>query len=155
MTAFFSRMATKNSQEFGIFGRETVVHLRPNGEQTHPRKGGVVKPRPLDGEATDDPFDRRRKLAEWLTTPSNPFFSRNLANRFWAYLMGRGLVEPIDDLRATNPPSNPELLDALAKHLADGKFDLKHYLRAILNSRAYQLESISQPGNRADAANVF
>jgi hypothetical protein len=155
LAAFFVRLGSKNSREFGLFGGETVVYLQSSGEQTHPRKGGVVKPRPLDGEPTDDPFDRRRKLAEWLTTPGNPFFARNLANRFWAYLMGRGLVEPIDDMRATNPPSNPELLDALAKHLADGKFDLKNYLRAILNSRAYQLESIPQPGNRADAANVF
>src|SRR5262245_30602930 len=155
MAAFFVRLGTKNSQEFGLFGRETVVYLKPAGEQTHPRKGGVVPPHPLDGPTTDDRFDRRRKLAEWLTAKYNPFFARNLANRFWGYLMGRGLVEPLDDMRATNPPSNPELLDALARDFADHQFDLKHLLRTILNSRAYQLSSAVTPGNEADAANVY
>ncbi len=155
MTAFFVRLGTKTSQEFGIFGRETVIYLKTTGEQTHPRKGGVVKPHPLDGADMDDPFDRRRKLAEWLTGKDNPFFARNFANRFWAYTMGRGLVEPIDDMRATNPPSNPELLDALAADFAGHKFDLKHLLRTIYNSRAYQLSSLKTPGNAVDAANVY
>jgi hypothetical protein len=101
-----------------------------------------------------DPIDRRLKLAEWLTARDNPFFARNLVNRFWGYTMGRGLVEPLDDMRATNPASNPELLDALAKDFAEHKFDLKHLLRTILNSRAYQLSSLTTPGNAADAANV-
>jgi hypothetical protein len=114
----------------------------------------VVKPHALDGPITDDPFDRRRKLAEWMTARDNPFFARNFANRFWAYFMGRGLVEPIDDLRSTNPPSNPELLDALAQELIKGKYDLKHLLRTIMSSRAYQLSSQATAGNRADAANV-
>jgi hypothetical protein len=155
LSAFFVRLGTKNSQEFGIFGRETVVYLKPAGEQTHPRKGGVVPPHPLDGPTMDDRFDRRRRLAEWLTAADNPFFARNLVNRFWGYLMGRGLVEPLDDMRATNPASNPELLDALAKDFAAHKFDLKHLLRTILESRAYQLGSLSTPGNAADAANVY
>lgn len=154
MAAFFSRLGTKNSQEFGLFGRETVVFLRPTGEVSHPRRGGVVKPRPFDADETDDRFDRRRKLAEWLTTKDNPFFARNLVNRFWGYLMGRGLVEPLDDMRATNPASNPELLDALAKDLAEHQFDLKHLLRTIVGSRAYQLSSTATPGNSADAMNV-
>src|SRR5207253_1548859 len=124
MAAFFVRVGTKNSQEFGIFGGERVLHLLPAGEQTHPRKGGVVKPHPLDGSETDDPFDRRRKLAEWLTAKDNPFFARNIVNRFWGYFMGRGLVEPLDDLRATNPATNPELLDALARDFAEHGFDL-------------------------------
>jgi Protein of unknown function (DUF1553)/Protein of unknown function (DUF1549) len=155
MQAFFVRLGTKNSQEFGLFGQETVVFLRPTGEQTHPRKGGVVKPHPLDGPPTDDPFDRRRKLAEWITAPDNPFFARNLVNRFWGYYLGRGLVEPLDDLRATNPASNPALLDALAKDFVAHKHDLKHLLRAIMNSHAYQLSSAVTPGNAADAANVY
>jgi hypothetical protein len=154
MAAFFVRLGTKNSQEFGIFGRETIVYLRPTGEQTHPRKGGVVKPHPLDGPDMDDPFDRRRKLAEWMTAKDNLLFSRNMVNRFWGYYMGRGLVEPLDDMRATNPPSNPELLDALAKDFAEHKFDLKHLLRTIMNARAYQLSSAITPGNEADVANV-
>jgi hypothetical protein len=155
LSAFFVRLATKRSQEFGLFGNETVVYLRPSGEQTQPRKGTVVKPHPLDGPDMDDSFDRRRKLAEWLTAPGNPFFARNIVNRFWGYTMGRGLVEPLDDIRATNPPSNPELLDALAKDFIDHKYDLKHLLRTILNSRAYQLSSHKADGNAADAGNVY
>ena len=77
-----------------------------------------------------------------------------MVNRFWGYLMGRGLVEPLDDMRATNPASNPELLDALAEDFVEHKFDLKHLLRTIMNSRAYQLSSTATPGNEADAANV-
>lgn len=102
----------------------------------------------------DDEFDRRRPLADWMTANNNPFFARNLVNRFWAYLMGRGLVEPIDDMRATNPASNPELLDALAADLVKNKYDLKALLRTILNSRAYQLSSQTTEGNEADMANV-
>jgi hypothetical protein len=99
--------------------------------------------------------DRRVPLADWLTAPDNPFFARNLVNRFWAYYLGRGLVEPVDDLRATNPPSNPELLDALAEDFVRHRFDLKHLLRTIMQSRAYQQSSAVTPGNQADAANVY
>jgi hypothetical protein len=155
MTAFFARLGTKSSQEFGLFTRETVVYLKPTGEVSHPRKGGLVKPHPLDGPVMDDPFDRRRKLAEWITAPANPFFARNMVNRFWAYTMGRGLIEPIDDLRETNPASIPELLDALAQDFVKNKYDLKKLLRAIFRSRAYQLASTAEAGNRADAANVY
>ena len=154
MTAFFTRLGTKTSQEFGLFGGERVVFLKDKGEQTHPRKGGVVKPKPLDGPNMDDPLDRRVKLAEWMTAGDNPFFARNLANRFWGYLMGRGLVEPLDDMRATNPASNPELLDALAKDLVEKKFDLRSLLRTVMTSRAYQLSSVPTEGNKADAQNV-
>ncbi len=155
LTAFFARVGTKTSQEFGLFGRETVIYLKPTGEVTHPRKGGVVKPHPLDGPDVDDPFDRRRKLAEWLTAKDNPFFARNFVNRFWAYTMGHGLVEPIDDIRATNPASNPELLDALAEDFVKNKYDLKSLLRTIFTSEAYQRSADRTPGNAADAANVY
>src|SRR5205823_14933037 len=133
---------------------ETVVYLRPGGEATHPRKRTVVKPHPLDGPEADDPIDRRVKLAEWLTGKDNTLFARNIANRFWGYLMGRGLVEPLDDLRATNPPTNPELLDALANDFVAHKFDLKHLIRTIMQSRAYQTSSKIAEGNRADVSNV-
>jgi hypothetical protein len=155
MAAFFVRLGTKSSQEFGIFGQERVIFLRPGGEQNHPRTGRVVPPHPLDGPTMDDPTDRRRRLADWLTTPDNPFFARNFANRLWAYTMGRGLVEPVDDMRATNPPSNPELLDALAADFAAHKFDLKHFLRTVFTSRAYQRSAAVSQGNAADAANVY
>jgi hypothetical protein len=154
MAAFFVRLGTKNSQEFGLFGRETVVYLKDKGEQTHPRKGGVVKPHPLDGPDMDDPLDRRVKLAEWMTSPANAFFARNIVNRFWGYMMGRGLVEPLDDMRQTNPASNPELLDALAADFVKHKYDLKHLLRTIMNSRAYQLSAAATAGNKADTANI-
>jgi hypothetical protein len=157
MAAFFTRLGTKTSQEFGIFGRETVIYIKPTGEATHPRKRAVVKPMPLDGDTKvswDDPFDRRKMLADWLTGPGNKLFARNMANRFWGYTMGRGLVEPLDDMRATNPASNPELLDALADELVKSKYDLKHLLKTIFMSRAYQLSSNATPGNAADAANV-
>jgi hypothetical protein len=155
MAAFFVRLATKRSQEFGIFGGEQVVYLRSKGEMTHPRKGTIVPPHPLGGPVMDDPLDRRVKLAEWLTSKDNPYFARNLVNRFWGYYMGRGLVEPLDDLRATNPASNPELLDALAKDFAEHHFDLKHLLKTIMESRAYQLAARPGEGNKADAGNVY
>ena len=157
LVAFFSRLGTKNSQEFGLFGAETVVFLRPTGEASHPRKHTVVKPMPLDGNPAtsyEDEFDRRKKLADWLTATDNRMFSRNIANRFWGYLMGRGLVEPLDDMRATNPASNPELLDALAADFVKSKFSMKHLLRTIFNSRAYQLDSSPIPENAADSANI-
>lgn len=154
MSAFFVRLGTKNSQEFGIFGRETVIYLKMTGEETHPRKGGVVKPHPLDGGVMDDPFDRRKRLADWLTAKENAYFAKNIVNRYWGYLLGRGLVEPIDDMRATNPPSNPELMDALAKDLVEHKFDLKHLLRTIMDSRVYQLSSTATPGNQIDTGNI-
>src|SRR5262249_5210983 len=117
MAAFFSQLGAKNSDEFGIFGQERVIFLKP-GDQA--RRGRAAGPR--DSEDCDDPDARRRLLADWMTAPSNPFFARNLVNRFWGYLMGRGLVEPIDDMRATNPPSIPELLDALAADFAENGY---------------------------------
>ncbi len=154
MSAFFVRLGTKNSQEFGLFGQEKVIYLKPGGEQTHPRSGKLVKPHPLGGPNLDDPIDRRVKLAEWITTPNNPFFARNVVNRFWGYLMGRGLVEPLDDMRATNPASNPELLDALADDFVRHQYDLRHLVRTIMSSRGYQLASRSTPQNQADVQNV-
>jgi hypothetical protein len=160
MTAFFVRLGTKNSQEFGVFGRESVIFLRPNGEATHPRKRSVVKPHVLDElEKTpppgDEASDRRIRLAEWITSKDNPLFARNIVNRFWGYLMGHGLVEPLDDMRTTNPSSNPDLLDALAKDFAAHNFDLKQLLKTIMRSRAYQLASHKTPGNEADISNTY
>ena len=97
--------------------------------------------------------DRRPALAAWLTSPQNPWFARNIANRTWAHMLGRGLVEPIDDVRATNPPSNPELLDALAKHLTDAKFDYRALLRTITASATYQRTSVPNASNERDEQN--
>jgi len=150
MAAFFARVGLKGSQEFGIFGGEQVVRLNPSGEVSNPRTGKLMKPRPLDGEFSDDPVDRRRVLATWMTAKDNPLFARNIANRYWGYLMGRGIVDPVDDMRVTNPPSNPELLDALAKELVSNGFDVKKLLRQIMVSETYQLSSNPTPANKQD-----
>jgi hypothetical protein len=97
--------------------------------------------------------DRRAMLAAWMTAPSNPWLARNLANRTWAHFLGRGLVEPVDDMRATNPPSNPELLDALAEHLIQSKYDFRALIRVITASRVYQLATQPNATNEKDEQN--
>lgn len=121
----------------------------------HPRSGETVFAHAL---GTDEPKanptgDRRLVLASWMTDPSNPFFARNFANRIWAQLMGRGIVEPVDDVRATNPPSNPELLDALAKFAIEKKYDTREMVRVICNSRVYQTSSAPNASNEKDEQN--
>jgi len=109
----------------------------------------------LDGDVVtagpDD--DVREKLAAWITAERNPWFARNLVNRVWKHYMGRGIVEPVDDFRVTNPPSNPELLDALAADFVKHNYSLKHLSRKILNSRTYQLSSVPNDSNRQDNRN--
>ena len=111
-----------------------------------------VQTRPLDGSPTtaDDRTDPRPELAKWVTSAANPFFSRLVANRLWKHLMGRGLVEPEDDLRETNPPTNPELLDHLAETLKESDYDLKALMRHILTSTTFQLSSQSTDSNYSD-----
>jgi hypothetical protein len=152
LAAYFARVRTKGSQEFGIFNGDRVVFITDSGEVRQPRSGKTMAPRPLNAEPADDPVDRRRALARWLTDGSNPWLARNIANRYWGYLMGKGLVNPIDDLRETNPPTNPELLDALAVEFVKGGYDLKKLLRLILTSRTYQLSALPTPDNRLDTA---
>jgi hypothetical protein len=150
LAAYFARVGLKGSEEFGIFGGEQVVRLSASGEVRQPRTKAVMAPRPLDGPVMDDPVDRRRALAGWLTSKRNRLFARNIVNRYWAYLLGRGIVEPVDDMRVTNPPTNPELLDALADDFIAHGFDLKALLRTIMNSRVYQLSSQATAANRVD-----
>jgi hypothetical protein len=149
--AFFARVGSKGSPDFGLFGNETVIVVNSSGEIGHPRTGAVMKPTPLHGKPVPESRDRRQALATWLTSPKNPYFARNIVNRYTAYLLGRGLVEPIDDLRATNPPSNPALMDALADDFIKSGYNVKHLLRAILRSRLYQLDSQPTPGNAAES----
>ncbi len=149
--AFFSRVGTKGSSEFGVFGGETVVVVRNGGEVTHPRTGQVMKPMPLDGEPVDDSLDRRVALAQWLTSPGNEMFARNIVNRYVGYLLGRGLVEPIDDMRSTNAPTNVALMQALARDFRDSHFNVKHLMRTIMHSRLYQLDSQPTFGNAGDS----
>jgi hypothetical protein len=150
MAAFFSRTGTKNSEEFGLFGREQAVVVRDTGDVRHPRTNQTVGPKPLDAEPVDHPLDRRIPLADWLTAKDNLYFSRNVVNRYLSYLLGRGLVDPVDDLRSTNPPTNPPLMDALARSFADGGYNLKQLIRTIMNSRLYQLDSQPTEANLAD-----
>ena len=150
MAAYFARVQTKNTAEFGINGLEFVVYTRPDGEVGHPKTGKIMSPVPLGGKPTDNPRDRRIALAAWLTSPDNTYFRRNIVNRYVKYMLGRGLVEPVDDLRQTNPPTNPELMEALAADLAEHKFDIKHLLRTIMNSRLYQLSSQPTDANASD-----
>ena len=127
----------------------------PAGKVTHPRTGEVVfthalgMPTPTE----DPPGDRRRQLGTWLTSPENPWFARNLVNRFWAHFLGRGLVEPVDDVRTTNPPSNPELLDALSRSFTESGFDVQQLIRTICASRVYQTSATPNSTNQRDDQN--
>lgn len=148
MANLFGRVRQKDGNSDG----ETIVFPVPDGNVKHPTRGIVPIPTPLDGKplALDDPRDRREHLANWLTAPENPYFARAIVNRVWANYMGRGLVQPVDDLRATNPASNETLLSALADDLRAHKYDLKHLIRTITNSAAYQRSTQTVPGNESD-----
>ena len=148
--AFFARVGTKRSEEFGLFGREQVVLVKPTGEVRNPRTGQQMQPRPLQGTPVDHPLDRRIALAEWLTARDNAYFAKAVVNRYVGYLLGHGLVDPVDDLRSTNPPTNVALMEALAADFVDSDFDLKHLIRTIMTSRLYQLDSQPTAGNRND-----
>jgi len=148
--AFFARVASKSSAEFGIFGGETVVVVNSGGEVSHPKTGAVMKPTPLQDTPLDHASDRRIALAEWLTRKENSAFARNIVNRYTAYLLGRGLVQPIDDMRSTNPPSNPQLMDHLVAEFQKSGFDVRHLMRTIMRSRIYQLDSQPNAFNAED-----
>ncbi len=137
-------------------GRDEAVFADGVPEARNPRTGEEYFAHPLGEPAPAKALkagDRRAALADWLTRPDNPFFARNLANRVWAHFLGRGLVEPVDDVRATNPPTNPELLDALAKCVIDNKYDVKALIRTITASRVYQLSSKPNTTNERDEQN--
>ncbi|HAV65181.1 MAG TPA: S-layer protein [Verrucomicrobiales bacterium] len=131
---------------------QRTLYVEPAGDLIQPRTGKPQPPAPLDAEPLpmDDPGDRREVLAEWLTAPDNPYFTRAIVNRVWANFMGVGLVEPVDDLRASNPPSNEELMSALADHLIGQRHDLKQLMRLILTSQTYRRSSEPLPENRDD-----
>jgi hypothetical protein len=135
--AFFARVQRKTTSVEG----ETLIFAAASGETVQPRTGKVVPPGvPGKTEFADEP-DRRAALATWLASPDNRLFAKVGANRIWGWLFGRGIVEPVDDLRDSNPPANAELLDALATEFARSGFDQKHLVRTILRSRTYQLSS--------------
>jgi hypothetical protein len=144
----FSRVGLKNGDRPG----EVLVQSEPSGEALHLRRGIAMPPTPLDGKPLpmDSPIDRRQYFADWLTGPDNPYFAKALVNRVWRNFLGRGLVEAEDDLRQTNPPTNPELFGSLAKDFIDHKYDVKYLIRKVMNSAAYQRSSKPTAGNEAD-----
>ncbi len=149
MQGFFAQVSHKRlgaSDMLGFQGAKTIKH---------PRSGDEVFPYALGEEMplAASTADRRPQLARWMTAPSNPWFARNMANRAWARLMGRGLVEPVDDVRATNPPTNPRLLDLLAEDFVRAKFDFHHLIRTITASHVYQLSSKPNATNQRDEQN--
>ncbi len=152
LTAFFTRVGRKPT---GIQGEDLIFHKRGAAEAKNIKTGTMIAPSAL-GEAMgrispdDDP---RLKLSNWLSSPENPFFAKALVNRYWKHFFKRGLIEPEDDIRDTNPATNPELLSALEDHFLSTGFDLKDLIRAITNSRAYQLRSAPLGGNVVDRQN--
>jgi Protein of unknown function (DUF1553)/Protein of unknown function (DUF1549) len=156
MAAFFSRVRFKGTGlSPPISGGEEMVFVSDSGEVRHPLTKAVLKPKPLAGPemdiaAGDDP---RQSFCDWLTKPDNPYFAKAAANRIWAEIMGKGLVDPVDDLRATNPPSNPELLDALAAEFANCNFDQKRFIKTIMMSQTYALSSLPNETNASDIRN--
>ena len=142
--AFFSQVGLKNSKFNPNVNQPDMVYLKTNAPVSkNPRSQLDVKPMGLGGPELDiSPYeDARQYLVDWMAAPENPFFAKALVNRYWKHFFGRGIVDPEDDLRVTNPPSNPELLNALAKHFLDHHFDLKDLVRTICKSNVYQLSS--------------
>ncbi len=142
-----------------ISGGEETVFASTKGSVTHPITGEIMAPTPLyaitdSSEPTaKGPLDPRESLADWMTSRENDFFASVQVNRTWAILMGRGLVEPVDDLRTTNPPTNPKLLDALAKEFQSTGYDFKQLLKSIVLSRVYSHSSEPTPSNMSDRLN--
>jgi Protein of unknown function (DUF1549)/Protein of unknown function (DUF1553) len=146
--SFFTGVKRKVASE----ARELYVYDDPNAPPAKHLLTGQLMPARFLGGASPDVKgkDPRLALAEWLTAKENPLFRQNMANRVWAHFFGRGIVEPVDDVRISNPPSNRELVEALGQHLADYDFDLKRLIRDICNSRTYQLSSNTNESNKDD-----
>jgi len=151
--AYFAKIGRKGTGlSPPISGSEEIVFTAQTGSVKHPLTGEVLPPRPLFGKAPkiDPNGDPREALAAWITSDKNPYFAQVIVNRVWADLMGRGLVEPVDDLRATNPPTNAPLLDALAADFRAQKYDLKTLIRRIATSHVYGLSSLPNERNTTD-----
>jgi hypothetical protein len=156
LASFFNQVSTRTDGRFpGIPNAKFVQMNLAASFSVNPRSGQAQPPKFLGGPAPQLPSgaDRREAYAAWLTAPQNPFFARGLVNRFWSYFFHRGIIEPVDDIRSTNPPINPALLDALAKDFVERKFDVRHLMRQIVTSAAYQRSSKSNPSNQHDEQN--
>jgi len=151
LAGFFTRLGRKN------FGQPPPYYASatPTTGERDPLTGKTPEPKYLDGlEAKFSPDeDPRHALVDWMAKPGNPFFAKALVNRMWGHFLGRGLYHEVDDLRDTNPPSNPELLEALTKDFTAHKYDVKQIIRVILNSRVYQLSAEPTADNEHDRQN--
>jgi hypothetical protein len=148
--AFFTQIQRKKGED----PRETIVFDGHSGESVNPITNKAVLPKFLGGaQPTPGPEDRRQLLADWMADPANPWFAKHFANIVWAQFFGRGIIEPVDDVRVSNPPVNAELLNALGKHLVDYKYDFRKLIRDICLSRTYQLSSQSNSTNQQDESN--
>jgi hypothetical protein len=156
MAAFFSAVGLRPGYEVG---EEILYDQRQDFDMKHPKDGRVMNPKfilPANwGGKGAPPTDqqRRQAYAEWLTAADNPFFAKSTVNRVWSYFFGRGIIDPVDDIRASNPPSNPALLDALTKDFIEHQFDLRHLMRTIANSRTYQASVVTNEWNEKDGEN--
>jgi hypothetical protein len=148
MANLFSRVALKKGDHRG----DVIVQPLSSGDVLHPRRGIAMPPAPLDAASLppESLLDRRKYFVDWLTAPDNPYFAPAIVNRVWRNFMGRGIVEAEDDFRQTNPPTNEELLGALARDFVQGHYDVKKLIRTIMNSATYQRSSQPLPGNEAD-----
>ncbi|HLN29054.1 MAG TPA: DUF1549 and DUF1553 domain-containing protein [Gemmataceae bacterium] len=157
MAAFFARVRQmKDPVEPGsgpqAVGAAEYIYSDRGGEVVQPRTGRVMPPKYMGGPVANVPpgKDRRQVLADWLTSADNPFFAKSVVNRVWFHVVGRGIVDPVDDFRDSNPSANDELLSALAKDFVAHKFDVKYLIRVILNSRVYQLSAQTNDLNKDD-----
>jgi len=152
MAAFFSRVGRKPG---GEPSEERIFHKYGTAQATNPKTHQKVVPAGLDAEprAIAAETDPRQRLVDWMADPSNPFLAKALVNRYWKHFFNHGLVEPEDDMRVTNPPANPELLEAMAKYFVANKFDLKQLIRVICQSKTYQLSSEPNDYNVDDKQN--
>ncbi|MEZ6061941.1 MAG: DUF1549 and DUF1553 domain-containing protein [Planctomycetaceae bacterium] len=152
LAAVFARVGRKGGFADAEVPTNETIFVSDTGQVVHPRTQEVLRPTALGGEIFEirRHEDPRVKLAEWMARPDNPFFARTMVNRMWAHFLGRGIIHPIDDARSTNPPSNPELLDALSNDFIASGFDIKHLIRRIAGSYAYRLESIPNDSNAGD-----
>ncbi len=152
LAAFFSQVGRKPSN---TRGEDLIFHKRGIATATNIKSGVALKPAAL-GDAIPDiapDEDPRLKLVDWMASKENPFFAKALVNRYWKHFFQRGLIEPEDDIRDSNPPTNPELLAALEKHFVESGFDLKSLVRVITQSNAYQLSTTPNQYNIADRQN--
>jgi hypothetical protein len=154
--SFFNQVAIKpDPHQTGVTNAKSILLKMDAPSSTNPRTQKVQPPRYLGGGEPELPkgIDRRAEYAKWLTKPENPFFARSLTNRIWSYFFHRGIIDPVDDLRSTNPPINAPLLDALTRDFVDHKFDMRHLMQLIVSSRTYQRSSAPNETNAHDDLN--